>query len=446
MYQDQSIEDSLGRSVTISKSDNNTSAPIENLKAATSKKEKRYFLILSVVSVVSWFVFTISIIGPIIFSLLIVMTWFFNGLFVAYIRSEAVRISRNQAPELYDAFLNVCKCLGLEKIPELYVAQAGGTLNAFVTKHSGRNFIVLYSDIVESYGFDSPEVSFLIGHEIGHIQRKHIFKSLFLMPSRIIPLLSEAYDRACEATCDRFGAIASKNYEASKTALMILSGGKELGRKMNSMAYIDQYKEERGFFVSCHELLSGYPTMSQRVFNIHEILNNREPKRSSRNILAYPISVLVSLSKNFIAIYILAIIVIAGGSAMEKQSFSSIVGTYLGLGVDDSESSAISVEDYDSDEESGQENMTVSNESVEQSQDITSNNFDGDESLNEVETDSNLEAVTVENNAPKVEVLKQAAGDEQQSINPNSEVQAIDGNEGLNENTDDESEIDDSEM
>ncbi len=293
------------------------------LSNASDPKEKRYFLLLAFISSLFWIGIIVSLVGPIIVALLAILIWFLNGLFIAWIKAEGVKISEDQIPELYKAFLGVCSTLGIEKIPALYVVQSDGMLNAFATRHSRRDFIVLYSDIVESYGTNSPEISFLLGHEIGHIRKKHILKSFFLIPSNFIPLLWEAYSRACEATCDRHGALASNDLDASIKALMILSGGKEIGEKMNRESFVKQYIEDRGFFISCHELMSNYPTLSQRVFNIFEITNSREPIRSSRNLLAYPFSFLMSLLQSITIIFILAIF---GVTILGKEASDDLEG------------------------------------------------------------------------------------------------------------------------
>ena len=68
--------------------------------------------------------------------------------------------------------------------------QAGGILNAFATRFAARDFVVLYSDILEAYGVDSGEIRFLLGHEIGHIRSKHILKNMILLPGLLLPLLA----------------------------------------------------------------------------------------------------------------------------------------------------------------------------------------------------------------------------------------------------------------
>ena len=83
------------------------------------------------------------------------------------LRSEAVEVTESQLPELYKSFKEVCDRLKLHA-PRLYVMESGGLLNAF-TMRPGRNFVVVYSDLVETFGANSDEVRFVIGHEIGRV-------------------------------------------------------------------------------------------------------------------------------------------------------------------------------------------------------------------------------------------------------------------------------------
>jgi hypothetical protein len=209
---------------------------------------------------------------------------------IARIKSEAVKLDINQTPRLSHVFTDVCARLGVAEVPDLYLIQAGGVLNAFATRFCARDFVVLYSDLLEAYGPDSGEIRFLLGHEIGHIRSKHIIKNMFLMPGLFLPLLGSAYNRACESSCDRHGAYASQDEAASVRAMMILSGGKEVGRNLLADAFSNQHHAARGFFVSLHELLSSYPTMSKRVSDLVDLQKRQNRPRPARNPFAYPVA------------------------------------------------------------------------------------------------------------------------------------------------------------
>jgi len=263
--------------------------PVRGLspESLTLGKEKTYFAILAVFSGLVWLLCIVSIV-PIAFALIFsVLGWLAHGLLIARIKSEAVRLDANQLPELASAFAEICSRVGLQNIPELYLMQSGGILNAFATRHCARDFVVIYSDILEAYGAQSGEIKFLLGHEIGHIRSRHILKQMMLLPGMFLPLIGSAYARACESSCDRFGAFASGDAEASVRAMMILSGGKYAGRQLMADAFSNQHHASRGFFVSLHELFSGYPTLSKRVSDLLDLQRGELRPQAQRNPLAY---------------------------------------------------------------------------------------------------------------------------------------------------------------
>lgn len=275
----------------------------ENL---TLPKEKTYFNILRVVAIILWVGITATCFGLPYALLIGLIIWLANGLLVAHLRSEGVQVSAEQFPELYKTYRDVLATFNLKEEPELYVIQSNGVLNAFATRHSGRDFVVIYSSILADYGYESAEIRFLIGHEIGHIQAKHLLKRLLLVPAVILPWLPPAYSRACEASSDRYGALAAGDIDGAISAMMTLSAGKIPASKMSATAFAAQHFRQRGFFISWHELNSFYPTLSQRVSNLLAIKTGTFQPSPGRHPLAYFFT-LFNL-RNLLVIYVVAII------------------------------------------------------------------------------------------------------------------------------------------
>lgn len=254
-----------------------------------SPKEKAYFVVALLVAILIWGFLTLMTLGMIwpFLILIAVFAWFSNGLLVAGLKADAVAVHPNQLGPLDAALRSVCQTLQVKVVPELYVIQSGGLLNAFATRHSGRHFVVVYSDMLEAFGPDSAEMKFLLGHEVGHIQRNHLLRRVFLAPALFFPLIGAAYSRACESTCDRYGALASGSLESSLRAMMTLAGGKAAGREMDPLQFAQQNKLHRGFFVSWYELISGYPTLSRRMKDLAELETGRRIENPPRHPLAY---------------------------------------------------------------------------------------------------------------------------------------------------------------
>jgi Zn-dependent protease with chaperone function/competence protein ComGC len=253
----------------------------------TAPKEKSYHTWVLIISVLVWLALLVSIFGIFYAALIGFILWLGNGLLTAYLRAEAVKVGPDQLPELDATFKAVCSRLGLTTVPALYVLQSGGMLNAFATRFAGREFVVVYSDFLEALGPSSPEMRFVLGHEIGHIQSRHIAKQIFLAPGLFFPLVGPAYRRAWETSCDRYGAFAAQDVSAAVRAMLVIGGGREHGRNLNPAAFAGQHADERGFFISLHELTSTYPTLSRRVTDLMALHDGSVVRRPSRNPLAY---------------------------------------------------------------------------------------------------------------------------------------------------------------
>jgi len=258
------------------------------LETLSLPKEKTYFVLVTIFSVFFWLVILLTIVGGPIALLLALLAWLAHGLLSARLRSESVRVGKNQLPELSAAFREVCAKLELDRNPRLYVLQSGGLLNALALRFCGRNYVVIYSSMLEALGPSSPEMKFILGHEIGHIRSNHILKKILLAPGLALPLLGPAYRRACESSCDRHGAFVSGDLGGALRALLVLGGGRGSdAAQLHPSAFANQHFDERGFFVTWHELVSGYPTLSARACQLLALTDPAYARKAPRNPFAY---------------------------------------------------------------------------------------------------------------------------------------------------------------
>jgi Zn-dependent protease with chaperone function len=198
------------------------------------------------------------------FALIIIYLLFRFGVLIGHLKGNAIKLSKKQFPDIYQIVLNQSGLLGLKTIPDVYILQSGGVLNAFAAKFLGRNYIVLYSEIVESaYEQDKKILEFIIGHELGHIKRNHMFKNLLLIPSYIIPFLGSAYSRACEYTCDNIGNSLCPS--GVKSGLLLLASGKKIYKNVNIKEFLIQDYSEDGFWKWFSEKVSSHPNLTKRL-------------------------------------------------------------------------------------------------------------------------------------------------------------------------------------
>jgi len=131
--------------------------------------ESLWLALVVLSSIALWIVLFLSAIG-IFYAIFFGVFFFITHLaFIAHIRGSAVKISSEQFPELYSTINELSMKIGLEPVPDAYLMQQGGALNAFATKLFRSNIIVLYSDLLEACGDNTTARNMIIGHELGHI-------------------------------------------------------------------------------------------------------------------------------------------------------------------------------------------------------------------------------------------------------------------------------------
>jgi Zn-dependent protease with chaperone function len=253
-------------------------------------KEKTLFALSLAVSAVFWLIVLAATLGT---ALVYVALYFVAYLFahsglICYLRGNAVRISETQFPDLHARLEQCCERLGM-RLPEAYVLQAGGALNAFATRFLGRNFVVLYSDVLEALEERPDALNFYLGHELGHIHRNHLRWAPVLFPAGLLPLLGAAYSRAREYTCDRYGLDCCAALEDAEVAVGALAAGKRW-RLLSGQHFAEQSSNTEGFWMSFHELLSDYPWLTKRMAAIRALAAGRVAAHPARHALAWALA------------------------------------------------------------------------------------------------------------------------------------------------------------
>lgn len=237
-----------------------------NSHSLTSSKETPYFIFSIIISVFIYIIAMVSLIGIAIALALFGFVLFSNAIMLGSIRGNGVRVSEKQFPDIYERVVDLSQQMNLTRVPDVFVIHSEGAFNAFATRFLGRNMVVIYSEVFElARERGEKELDFIIAHELAHIKRRHVWKSILVMPANFIPFLSQAYSRACEYTCDRKAAYYIQDGPAAKRALTILSIGKELYKEIDDVAYLEQIHSESNVAVWFAEILSTHPLLPKRI-------------------------------------------------------------------------------------------------------------------------------------------------------------------------------------
>lgn len=179
---------------------------------------------------------------------------------------NGIKMSPTQFPDGYRMVADAAARFGMKYPPDAYVVLGNGHINAFASGHGLRRFVVVYSDLFEVGGqAREPEaLSFIIGHEVGHIAAGHAsyWRQLGQFAAKYIPVIGSALFRSMEYTADNHGYCFRP--EGARGAMGVLGAGKYLVTVVGFDELADRATIERGFFPWFVNLLSGHPVLTWR--------------------------------------------------------------------------------------------------------------------------------------------------------------------------------------
>ncbi len=192
----------------------------------------------------------------------------------AQLLGSTVKVGPTQFPSIY-AIAKHCADVLTVPIPNVYIKNDPHP-NAFTYGTDEESFIVVTSALVDH--FDEAELKFVIGHETGHIQNKHVIYNTALMilmqgagvflawlvQPALIAL--QQWTRRAEITCDRAGLLCCQDLDAaSRSFLKLATGSHKLYPEMNVEAFLDQFEEGRNSFGRLSEAFASHPYLPKRI-------------------------------------------------------------------------------------------------------------------------------------------------------------------------------------
>ncbi|MFT4086257.1 MAG: M48 family metallopeptidase [Gordonia sp. (in: high G+C Gram-positive bacteria)] len=213
-----------------------------------------------------------------------------RGMTYAQQRVNGVQMSPTQFPDGYRILVEAASRYGLEYVPDGYVINGNGAINAFASGHGFRRYVVIYSDLFEVGGrARSPEaLEFVIGHEVGHIAAGHVsyWRQLCSAAGMSVPFLGPLLSRAQEYTADNHGYF---NHPAgAPPAIGLLAAGKYMLTGVDFDQFADRATQEKGFFVTLVNLLASHPVLTWRAAALRDRTKAgaifRRPRSTMRGI------------------------------------------------------------------------------------------------------------------------------------------------------------------
>jgi Zn-dependent protease with chaperone function len=113
-------------------------------------EERTRYAIGMVVSVFVWLGVLISIVGAVYGVFILAFVLVAHALFLAHMTANGVRVGPDQLPHLWRRIEAAAAKLGLKQVPETYVLQSNGILNAFATKLLSRRFVIVNASLLDA--------------------------------------------------------------------------------------------------------------------------------------------------------------------------------------------------------------------------------------------------------------------------------------------------------
>ena len=263
------------------------------------EKEGTYMTLMYVISILIYILLCIplaafAVIGFPFILIFALFSWLTSLYFKAQVLGNCVKVTPHQYPEIHNTVLNYCSLTAITKLPDVFIYNGEGILNAFAIKVFTKKYVMLSSNIVDlSYKQGiMDELNFVIGHELGHHAAQHtsITRAILTGPAKIVPFLGAAYSRACELTADRYGLVLSNNKNASLNGLINLAhGSRVLSRNTNISAFESQEDDIPEFMGFISKIYASHPRLTVRVRQLkqyHNLLGVQynQPQKNSQYI------------------------------------------------------------------------------------------------------------------------------------------------------------------
>lgn len=194
--------------------------------------------------------------------------------YYAYTRSRSLRITEKNFPEVYELIESYAKKLQMKETPKAYIMQSNGVLNAFSAFIFRKQYIEINAEIFEvAYRehHDMDSLGFVIAHEMAHIYYGHatLHYNIPIWFVRSIPIISATASRAREYSVDRLAQRISGSDGVS--AMFMLMVDRHLYKMVDREDYLQQAREQKGFFIWWVNLIADHPILSKRILALDQL-------------------------------------------------------------------------------------------------------------------------------------------------------------------------------
>lgn len=252
--------------------------PAHRIRRAVTRKETVYFSLLLGIAIV-----TVGAIIGLVFEtgqpgvyvmaglvILLLILWIRQWQRVSRIRSEGVRLSAEQFPELFEQIRIHTEQLRLWRMPEIYFQN--DVKRPHVIGLFQKYLIVLPTSYLEL----TETRRFRLLLELARIKRNHQEKQILLWIGSWIPFLRPAYMRACARTRHQM-ILPLVSIAYARQAMFEDVLGSTLLATTDTEVYIEEKRQQRTFSILLYEALRTEPSLLERLHLTGELIERPRP-------------------------------------------------------------------------------------------------------------------------------------------------------------------------
>ena len=188
--------------------------------------------------------------------------------YYAQTRLYSVRITERNFPEIHAIIVSYAQRLGMKQVPDAFIQQQSGVLNAFSSFIFRRQYIQINTEIFEAAyreHRDLDSVAFVIAHEISHIYYGHatLHYDLPIWFTMNLPLFGAIASRTREYSCDRLAQRLTD--QDGIDAMLMLLVDRHLYKSVDKIDYLNHALQEQGFFPWLVNLMASHPVPTKRI-------------------------------------------------------------------------------------------------------------------------------------------------------------------------------------
>jgi Zn-dependent protease with chaperone function len=186
----------------------------------------------------------------------------------------SIKVSDQQFPRVHQAARRAAEALRL-RLPPVYVAAAGAGIKARALGTEEAVHLVIGAQLVDQLTDD--ELTAILGHELGHVQNSHVLyatalhylnhKAIFFVRWIVQPAVMalQAWARRAEITCDRAALLATRDLQATLSAIIKLELGLDKGAAFQLDEYLKELPDVKKGIGRYAELFRSNPYLPKRV-------------------------------------------------------------------------------------------------------------------------------------------------------------------------------------